>query len=95
LLGHFKHHENIIHIYDIMTYPPNNPEFNDIYIVTNLFETNLDRVIKSQQPLTEHHHQFFIYQILRGLKFIHSANVIHRDLKPSNLLVNSNCDLGM
>lgn len=37
--------------------------------------------------------QFFIYQVLRGLKFIHSADVIHRDLKPRNLLVNSNCDL--
>jgi mitogen-activated protein kinase 1/3 len=30
---------------------------------------------------------------LRGLKYIHSANVLHRDLKPSNLLLNANCDL--
>lgn len=37
--------------------------------------------------------QYFMYQILRGLKYIHSANVLHRDLKPSNLLVNANCDL--
>lgn len=39
------------------------------------------------------HIQYFVYQILRGLKYIHSANVLHRDLKPSNLLLNSNCDL--
>ena len=32
-------------------------------------------------------------QILRALKYIHSANVIHRDLKPSNILLNANCDL--
>ncbi|MEQ2214952.1 hypothetical protein XENOCAPTIV_024585 [Xenoophorus captivus] len=31
--------------------------------------------------------------LLRGLKYVHSANVIHRDLKPSNLLVNENCEL--
>jgi serine/threonine protein kinase len=35
------------------------------------------------------------HQVLRGLKFIHSANVLHRDMKPSNLLVNANCDLAI
>jgi mitogen-activated protein kinase 1/3 len=30
---------------------------------------------------------------MRGMLYIHSANVMHRDLKPSNLLVNKNCDL--
>ena len=32
-------------------------------------------------------------QVLRGLKYVHSAGVLHRDLKPSNLLLNANCDL--
>ena len=32
-------------------------------------------------------------ETLRGLKALHSANVLHRDLKPSNLLLNANCDL--
>lgn len=31
--------------------------------------------------------------MLKGLAFMHSANVIHRDLKPSNLLLNKDCDL--
>lgn len=37
--------------------------------------------------------QYFLYQLLRGLKYVHSAKVLHRDLKPSNLLLNTNCDL--
>ena len=58
-----------------------------------LMETDLNRVIYSNQVLTDDHIQFFTYQIFRGLKYLHSAGIIHRDLKPSNLLVNSNCDL--
>lgn len=55
-------------------------------------ETDLHHVIRAQQ-LSEEHICYFLYQILRGLKYIHSANVLHRDLKPSNLLINGNCDL--
>ncbi|XP_009465420.1 PREDICTED: mitogen-activated protein kinase 7 [Nipponia nippon] len=56
-------------------------------------ESDLHQIIHSAQPLTLEHVRYFLYQLLRGLKYIHSANVLHRDLKPSNLLVNENCEL--
>eukprot|EP00531_Pseudo-nitzschia_arenysensis_P007735 CAMPEP_0116143258 /NCGR_PEP_ID=MMETSP0329-20121206/15352_1 /TAXON_ID=697910 /ORGANISM="Pseudo-nitzschia arenysensis, Strain B593" /LENGTH=464 /DNA_ID=CAMNT_0003638561 /DNA_START=328 /DNA_END=1722 /DNA_ORIENTATION=- len=93
LLNHLEH-ENIVNIIDMM--PPTArylEDFHDVYIVTDLMETDLHRIIYSKQKLSIDHAQYFIYQLLRGLKYIHSADVIHRDLKPSNLLVNSNCDL--
>ena len=81
----------------------------DSYMVSELMESDLASIIKSPQPLSIEHCQYFLYQILRGLKYIHSANILHRDLvflyinfvkimlnmkqKPRNLLVNSNCDL--
>lgn len=52
----------------------------------------MHRVIRTQD-LSDDHAQYFVYQTLRALKAIHSADVIHRDLKPSNLLLNANCDL--
>jgi len=61
--------------------------------VFELMETDMSRIINSKNELTDEHFQYFTYQMLRGMKYIHSANVIHRDLKPSNLLLNSDCQL--
>lgn len=63
------------------------------YVVLDLMESDLHQIIHSVQVLTSEHTRYFLYQLLRGLKYVHSANVIHRDLKPSNLLVNENCEL--
>jgi serine/threonine protein kinase len=91
ILRHF-HHENIILIKDILR-PLSLNRFDDVYLVTELMDTDLHQIIASPQPLTDDHCQYFLYQILRALKYIHSAHVLHRDLKPSNLLLNGNCDL--
>ncbi|KAK4785833.1 hypothetical protein SAY86_002522 [Trapa natans] len=91
LLCHMEH-ENIIKIKDIIR-PPSKKQFNDVYIVYELMDTDLHQIIRSGQALNDDHCQYFLYQLLRGLKYVHSANVLHRDLKPSNLLLNANCDL--
>ncbi|XP_031251602.1 mitogen-activated protein kinase homolog NTF6 [Pistacia vera] len=91
LLGHMDH-DNVIKIKDIIP-PMDKEKFNDVYIVYELMDTDLHQIIRSNQALTDDHCQYFLYQLLRGLKYIHSANVLHRDLKPSNLLLDANCDL--
>ncbi|KAH9441731.1 hypothetical protein MJO28_003244 [Puccinia striiformis f. sp. tritici] len=83
--------ENIISIVDIIR-PPTIEAFKEVYLIQELMETDMHRVIRTQD-LSDDHCQYFIYQTLRALKALHSADVIHRDLKPSNLLLNANCDL--
>jgi serine/threonine protein kinase len=83
------HHENIIELKTLIK-PKTREEFNDIYAIFEIMETDLGSIIKSKQELSLDHIQFFLYQILRGMKYCHSAGILHRDLKPRNLLVNSN-----
>jgi len=89
----YLRHENIIYIKDLLRPREGYREFKDLYMVTDLMETDLHQVIRSKQQLSEEHHQYFIYQTLRACRYMHAANVIHRDIKPGNLLVNGNCDL--
>lgn len=61
--------------------------------VGELMDVDLHRAIYYGRQLSSEHIQFFMYQLLCGIKYIHSVGIVHRDLKPSNILVNSNCDL--
>lgn len=75
LLRYFRDFDaNIVRVMDVSVYPDRR-DFADVYIITNLMETNLRNVIASGQPLEDTHFKYFTYQILRALKFVHSANV--------------------
>jgi mitogen-activated protein kinase 1/3 len=62
LLRHFRH-ENIISILDIPQPPSSNlDDFREVYLVQELMETDLHRVIRTQE-LSDDHCQYFIYQV--------------------------------
>ncbi|KAG9389572.1 Protein kinase domain [Carpediemonas membranifera] len=91
ILSHFSH-QNIIQLKDIIIVGGED-DFEDLYVITDLMDTDMHRIISSKQGLSEEHISYFLYQLVSALRYTHSAHIIHRDLKPSNILLNANCDL--
>ncbi|XP_078098422.1 mitogen-activated protein kinase 13-like [Mustelus asterias] len=89
LLKHMKH-ENVIGLIDVFTPALTLDEFNDFYLVMPFMDADLNKVMGR---LTEDRIQYLLYQILKGIKYIHSTGIIHRDLKPGNLAINKDCGL--
>uniref|UniRef100_A0AAQ4Q4S8 mitogen-activated protein kinase n=1 Tax=Gasterosteus aculeatus aculeatus TaxID=481459 RepID=A0AAQ4Q4S8_GASAC len=91
LLKHMKH-ENVIGLFDVFTADLSLDKFHDFYLVMPFMGTDLGRLMKLQR-LSEDKIQYLVYQMLKGLKYIHSSGIIHRDLKPGNLAINQDCEL--
>jgi mitogen-activated protein kinase 15 len=85
-LEQLKNHENIVKLYSVIR------AFNDkdLYLVFEIMESDVHVVIRGKL-LKDVHKQYIMYQLLKSLKYIHSADLVHRDLKPSNMLINSDC----
>ena len=84
-------HPNIVKCMDVL--PPRSVDFDDVYMVGELMDVDLHRAIYYGRQLSNEHIQFFMYQLLCGIRYYQSVGIVHRDLKPSNILVNSECDL--
>ena len=94
ILKNLQDHECIIKLQDVLISPDNYASFQDLYLIFEYVDTDLHKIILSPQYLSTEHVQIFLYQLLKGVKYLHSANVIHRDLV-RNLILLENTLLSM
>lgn len=79
-------HPNVVRLLNVMKADND----RDIYLVFEFLDTDLHQVIRSN-ILEKVHERYIMYQLFKGLKYLHSGELLHRDLKPSNLLLNADC----
>jgi cyclin-dependent kinase 12/13 len=91
-------HENIVYLREVVTYNDHDSDeptvrdkgFNigDVFMVFEFVDFDLSGLLKSGRiTCTEEHVKSFLHQLLKGVQFLHSSNILHRDLKSANLLV--------
>eukprot|EP01067_Filipodium_phascolosomae_P001000 Filipodium_phascolosomae@DN1694_c0_g1_i1.p1 len=86
------HHDNIIGVLDICV--PLNPEkFDELYLVLEVADSDFKKLFRTPVFLSELHVKTLLYNLLLGVKYLHSVGIFHRDLKPANCLVNQDCSV--
>ncbi|KAI8774007.1 serine/threonine-protein kinase PLK1 [Biomphalaria glabrata] len=67
---------------------------SNVYIILeNCSRKSLVHVLKHRKYLTEPEVRYYLRQLVAGVEYIHSNQIIHRDLKLGNMLLNNEMDL--
>jgi len=85
-------HESVVQIYDIVA-PDNMETFDELYMVMEICDSDLKKLCRTDVQLEPSHVHTLLYNLLVGIKYLHSAGIYHRDLKPANCLVNQDCSV--
>ncbi|GEM_PF-1462246 len=93
ILKRLKGHPNIVRLKHIKLPTESINTYNSLSLVFEKMDTDFAKIFRSNQTVTGPHNEYFLFQLLCGVRYFHSVGIVHRDLKPENILINANCDL--
>ena len=80
-------HENIVKLHEIIREQNSDVSLIFEYCGINLYEY-IEKHKKQREKIPEFKIKKIIYQILKGLNYLHQNGYMHRDLKPENIFIN-------
>jgi len=84
-------HSHVVRLHDIVAPETEKANFDELYIVMELGDADLKTLFQKNVTLVPSQVNSIMYNLLVGLKYLHTSGIYHRDLKPSNVLVNQDC----
>ena len=93
LISEIKIHKSINHP-NIVKFEHYFEDSEFIYLLIELCPNQtLHELLKTRKKLTELEVQYYIFQLVKALQYLHNLKIIHRDLKLANLFLSKNMEL--
>ena len=93
LINEIKIHKSIQHEH-IVNFEHYFEDANNVYILIELCHNQtLHELLRRRKNLTELEVQYYIFQLVKCLQYLHGLKIIHRDLKLANLFISENMQL--
>jgi polo-like kinase 1 len=93
LINEIKIHKRLHHA-NIVNFEHFFEDKDNVYILLELCSNQtLNEILKRRKRLTELEVQYYVFQITKALKYIHTHKIIHRDLKLGNCFINNKLEL--